>query len=748
MAKPHESLFEHTLRTLAVLDSMSCLRWAHEAVGGNDLHECAALALAMHDTGKAAEGFQRAMLQGRGSWGYRHEILSAAMMMVLESPDNDLVRDAALAVLSHHKDLDTLWRDYSTSPRGGVGHSDYLARVTELESNLGDVLTIVERVAASIRGRYHLAADTLASLPRSPSAIMGILTDDTPFWRFLEWFRLLDDDEQLRRRDRYMLLKGIVTTCDHLASAGLSSLRSFPPDTRFISVTPTLAQQWAGRLSGSGILVAPTGSGKTEAALLWMQNNLRSCERVLYVLPTIASINKMYKRLALQLGGGSPDRIDLVSMLHHRSAYFLSSMWADDDDLPSRVNPSHLINISRRIYSPLKVSTPFQPLKTLFGVSGYERGFTEMCGSLVVVDEVHAYDPHVIALIMFMLREMKRLGSRVFVMSATMPKFLRELLYQYADIPAKNLYIDHSWDDRARHVVEVRAGDLLGSVAEIAREMEHDRTLIVCNTVRSAVAVFETLREEYDTSDIVLLHGRFVLRDRIQKEDAIDRASILVSTQAVEVSLDIDFDRLYTEPAPIDALVQRFGRVNRRSRIDGGAPVVIFREGGDYDDRVYRNYERVRSTVRLLSEVCQENRVPVSESVIRELVEQVYAPGLSEDELVEFKSAYVNLQELWQTQMPFRRGSSDEFNQLFDSVEVIPAAFESVVDELATQRRRWDLIEYVASVSRQLFVRMWMLNLVKTARPYPVVEVPYDSDYGLRTDVLSELEGGGDALVL
>ncbi|MHA1813724.1 MAG: CRISPR-associated helicase Cas3', partial [Candidatus Thorarchaeota archaeon] len=431
----------------------------------------------------------------------------------------------------------------------------------------------------------------------------------------------------------------------------------------------------------------------------------------------------------------------------HRSAYFLSSMWEDDNDLPSHIDPSHLINVSRKIYSPLKVSTPFQPLKTLFGVTGYERGFTELCGSLAIIDEVHAYDPHVIALILFMLSEMKRLGSRVFVMSATMPTFLRELLYKYAGIPRRDLYIDHEWDDVARHIVEVREGDLPSSLTEIQQEIDGRRTLIVCNTVRSAIGTFEALREEHDDDDIVLLHGRFILRDRIEKEDAIDRASVLVSTQAVEVSLDIDFDILYTEPAPIDALVQRFGRINRRFRLRNGAPVIVFREGGEYDHMVYQNYERVETTVELLEMLCKDGPTPLPEKIVRQLVESVYASGLSEDESAEFSSAYANLRDTWRTQMPFRRGSSEEFSHLFDSVEVIPSTFETIADQFARDGRRWDLVEYVTSVPRPLFVRMWKANLVRTARPYPVIDIPYDSDHGLRTDQISQVEGECDALV-
>ena len=70
----------------------------------------------------------------------------------------------------------------------------------------------------------------------------------------------------------------------------------------------------------------------------------------------------------------------------------------------------------------------------------------------------------------------------------------------------------------------------------------------------------------------------------IEKE--LDDADLLVGTQAVEVSLDIDFDCLFSEPAPIDALIQRFGRINRKGR-KGICDVCICKEGGENDPFIY-----------------------------------------------------------------------------------------------------------------------------------------------------------------
>src|SRR5262249_8666088 len=126
--------------------------------------------------------------------------------------------------------------------------------------------------------------------------------------------------------------------------------------------------------------------------------------------------------------------------------------------------------------------------------------------------------------------------------------------------------------------------------------------LIVCNTVRMARQVQDMLLQlaSDDAISVDLLHSRFTARDRFAKELALstqmgtqyrqdlNRGYILVATQVVEVSLDIDFDVLLTEPAPLEALLQRFGRVNRgRKRQTSDVFVVAEPVSGL---RIYKDY--------------------------------------------------------------------------------------------------------------------------------------------------------------
>ncbi len=130
--------------------------------------------------------------------------------------------------------------------------------------------------------------------------------------------------------------------------------------------------------------------------------------------------------------------------------------------------------------------------------------------------------------------------------------------------------------------MELHEGDIVNGVDGIlARAKEGKRILVILNTVELAQKIFKEIAEKNkDNIYLKLIHSRFTFKDRKSIEDEIistfsnpkpiteKEGKILVATQVVEASLDIDADILYTELAPIDALVQRMGRVWRRIKDD------------------------------------------------------------------------------------------------------------------------------------------------------------------------------------
>lgn len=248
-----------------------------------------------------------------------------------------------------------------------------------------------------------------------------------------------------------------------------------------------------------------------------------------------------------------------------------------------------------------------------------------MVGGLFIFDEIHAYDAHVVALIAEMFRLLKQLGGRFLFMSATFPPFLKELLREAIGESVPEFRLDESTSDswakrflnQVRHILRLHNRTLEETLPEIVEEIWRGRkVLIVANRVVQAQEIYRQLREQF--GGIHLLHSRFTRRDRVAKERAIidalkgKRGDIavraLVATQVVEVSLDISFDTIFTEIAPADDLLQRFGRVNRYGEHPDGVGVHI---ACQFDrERLSRVYDAERLAKTL--EFAPEDGTPVT----------------------------------------------------------------------------------------------------------------------------------------
>ena len=214
---------------------------------------------------------------------------------------------------------------------------------------------------------------------------------------------------------------------------------------------------------------------------------------------------------------------------------------------------------------PLQM-TPFQSLKHLFSIKGYEMGLLEMYQDVHLDRSMHMMQER--RLILSMCEFVKNeLDAKILLMSATLPEFVLKLFSETLEI-ATTLTMERSeLREYTRHRCSLLDGDIYDHIDDIRdRLLNKERVLVVCNTVRQAQGVYDALREIQPRSG--WLQSRFTLGDRERIEQEVDSLDLLVGTQAIEVSLDIDYDVCYTEPAPMDALIQRFGRVNRKREKD------------------------------------------------------------------------------------------------------------------------------------------------------------------------------------
>ncbi|MCI0487771.1 MAG: CRISPR-associated helicase Cas3' [Blastocatellia bacterium] len=762
-SSPPMTLRQHTNDCLSVFRSVRRLfPYLPQICGVPKFFEHLFYAVYMHDLGKAASGFQ-AMLMGGKAWGYRHEILSAGYINSLTSLDEEAKRAVAMAVITHHKGIAELSKKFNTTLQ--TGKDNFQRCVEELSENFQftqEFLRDIPRYGEDCLG-YVLPE------PRPPES----LTDIIDAYKFVVlWYKACtDDDEPTILHSTYgMMLRGLMIACDHLASSGREEVRAglsqeFIEQVILLSRNSEAARQkpaldlfaildekkeparatlartglypYQRRMmsfKGNAFLSAPTGSGKTEASLLWAGNNQDSGRRIFYVLPYTASINAMSKRLANYFGE------DNIGVLHGKASYFVYRMMCERNYSPedAAAFARDTQGLTKKLYRPLKILTPFQILKAFFGVKGWESLLAEMAGGLFIFDEIHVYDAHITALIIKAIERLSAFEARFLFLSATFPQFLRERIKAVLpDIGDIGLDEEDGEDNRLlntpRHRIELLSGEITEYIPAIREELESGkRVLVVCNTVKRSQEIYPDLRDAANGAS--LLHGRFILRDRELIEKELDKVQLLVGTQAVEVSLDLDFDVLFTEPAAIDALIQRFGRVNRKGK-KGVAPVRICTKGSE-NDRYFYDIDRITRTLEALPEGEE-----LTEKRVNQLVEQVYEGGYNEKEQKIFDNVTTSFSTIIDSLYPFDESEDkDLFYKLIRSIEVVPSrAIEDMYREAREAKRHFDAIRYYCNLTLGQKAKLENLERIEIRRDsqgdrYWFVDARYDEELGLLID--------------
>ena len=734
---PSETLLEHTENCLAVYGSLrERMPFLADVSQTAEFFDHLFYAVALHDFGKAATGFQK-QLNNRTPWNFRHEILSTGFVVNLQFPQ-DVKQAIALAILTHHKDIETLREKHPCWPQNEHGYQEWQRRVAELTPNWDALMEIQKHVPCW----YPTAGCAWTPVDSTDQLISGYREFLTPYMNDLA------DGELTALHGTYgMLLRGCMIACDHLASAGKNEIQTALDQlqTHLMQHVEKKTEQkgthfhgWegfqktSGETTGQLMLSAPTGSGKTEAALLWSDKNQSETfgNRVFYVLPYTASINAMYNRLKELVSD------DKIGVLHGKAAYFVYQQLVDKEYTQREAAEAarQEISLTRKICRPYKVLTPFQLLKAFFGIRGFEMQMAEMSRGLFIFDEIHAYDPHTTALILTMMGRLRKdYGAKFCIMTATMPKFLKHKIKDTLGELAQIEMPPEERDRFTRHRVLLLDGNIRDAIPKIADSLSQgQRVMVVCNTVKQAQDVFHEL--QHVTENAKLLHSRFILKDRERIENELAEADLLVGTQAVEVSLDIDFDCLFSEPAPIDALIQRFGRVNRKRR-KGICDVSICKDGGENDHYIYSK-DKVERTLRAFETVDV-----LHESKIQSLIDEVYNDGYDEKEREIFETAKRLFERHLQNIVPFieNPSSRQEFNELFKSIEIVPERYEEDFLQKIENREYYDAKAYITQISHKQFARLHKDGQLYERKHFGQLgqwftKVRYDETLGLRID--------------
>ena len=724
LAKPGELLIEHTENALKVFSS---LKGAYPEIpdlcGVPQFWDNLFYAVFLHDFGKGAKGFQEELKTGR-KWNYRHEILSAGFVSALDLPEDDK-NAIALSIITHHKDIDELREKYATYPEDNPGYEKFKKKSKELYlPELNNLLNYIPDFSLKYLGRKLTNYHYLKSYKDLADAYTEYVL---PYYRA---YRLQEFTPLHRRYGIFM--KGFLTASDHLASDGKTEIKRAVEDIKKYIKFPhlTTVQEQAKRAKGNLFLISPTGSGKTEAAILWAHNNQNAArsKRIFYVLPYTASINYMYKRFIKLFGSD-----ELVAVLHGKSSYFLYKFFTEEDKELSYKNAKEMTkkyqSLAKKIFKPYKILTPFQIIKAFFNLKGFEQNISEMVGGLFIFDEIHSYDPHTTALILQISKFIKsELEGKFLFMTATMPSFLQKYFIKELNINREIRMGDQELKKFTRHRIKILEGSIEDYIPLIKKDIQSGKkVLVVVNTVKQAQNVFLKLKDL--TPKSALLHSRFILRDREKIESTLDNLNLLVGTQVIEVSLDIDYDVLYSEPAPIDALLQRFGRVNRR-REKGIAPVYIFSEGSGVESgkRTIYDMERTKRSINVLKDVDI-----LQESSIQRIVDEVYRDGYSKEELKVFQDVSENFYKFYRSNVPFIdvHKKESEFYNLFKSVEVIPLSFWNNYMNEIENKRFYEAMKYVLPISTGQYAYLRNEGRISSTENGVIVDAVYDNKLGL-----------------
>lgn len=682
-----------------------------------------------HDLGKSHPEFQKLLKGLKNKWDHqRHELFS--IYYIINSDFSQQEKELLLfAVAGHHKNLeelsDFIYDSYYTAPGDFEPAIAYDKECHKMP--VSEMYTLLDQY------NYHKVTDKnidIYTLIKKEKRIdYSIETED--YWQ-------------------RMFLVGALKQCDHLASAGIKDIQKIATDDfQFLFTYKLYSHQLTALNSiGNVILSSPTGSGKTETSFLWLKKQIetKGQGRVFYILPYTASINAMYERLNKKINADIPK----VGMIHGKLAQYLEYKMENDSSSNGEKDKLQLLEDFKTLVTPIKIITPFQLLKYIFGLKGFEKGIMEWSGGYFIFDEIHAYDAIVFAQIIVLLEFItKYLNASVHIMTATLPCFLKKeitkVIGNYTEIKAD----DELYKAFERHKIKLIDAFIIDYTDNIQQTINSGKkVLVVCNTVEQAQNMYNNL----SAPSKILLHGAFNSADRYEKEQTLsnDDINLLVGTQAIEVSLDIDYDIIYTEIAPLDALIQRFGRVNRK-RIKGISPCIIFTERNEKDHYIYKDPEVISRTITAIRSIENTNNGIINENNLQNLMDYVY-PFWNDESEIEFNDTYRYLKDTVTERLkPLcnSKESEENFYKQFDGIKVLPISLKHDYRELLYKNQFIKAEGLLVSVRKNRFVGMLKSGDIERQNiPYEsnktekindcnvmIIKRKYDSELGLMINI-------------
>lgn len=689
-SEPKETLDEHTETVIQFL--VKVLEWKKKGIKrifeitSHSQDKILARLFAMsylHDIGKTSYSFQKFIRKEQHS-SFPHALLGVPFIVSAVEPlrvDSTEIFPEAISIMSHHTPF-------------------YYGLYATIQDNQADKFLIMDKALEfynkltesyeNVFGKKYPFSLKDPKLDSSLYEILDIIKKPIKFNR----------PENLREIHSFFV--DFLHTVDWLGSGKsfdyifsenniLTKLESAMKQNKQFSGWNQIQQNTQG-IDGNLLLSAPTGQGKTEGSLLWASRNVH-LGKIIYLLPTRVTTNAIYKRLKF-LGNS-------VGISHGTSALIVAEeeRWINREIMARRLRGGSFME-------PITVATVDQLLLPHFNWKYWEMIEQNASNSAIILDEIHAYDHYTLALITQMVKKFPK--SRFCYMSATLPTYIQKHLTQLHQNKI-TIVQDKEHLDLSRHNIQFIETAIDNSVDEIRQYYkEGKKVLIILNTIKDAIRFYQN----FSDLNIVLYHSRFIERDRRKKEKLIEEANdknkgcIVVATQVVEVSLDIDFDILFTQITPLDALVQRLGRVNRKGKKGNSAVNVKIYDFGQYDYKVYgkNNLQRAKDIISN-----SLNNHILKEKQIQNLIELQYPTDETYDNFVKEWDRVAEQLELfkeclWEVQTLRLRDDMKALMKLAQTrdnklpeISVIPEAFKNEIEQI-DENKRLEISNYFVKV--------------------------------------------------
>jgi CRISPR-associated endonuclease/helicase Cas3 len=560
--------------------------------------------------------------------------------------------------------------------------------------------------------------------------------------KIFEFYNNQHETEKIKKETKFILLKGLLHRLDHSASAKIKVeedrienlreklIEKLKEKENFTGLKPF--QERAKEYENKSILqVASTGMGKTEFAINWIGDS-----KAFYTLPIRVSVNAMYDRFTNYFGKNK------VGLLHSDAIFYGIDKYEQVEEILSIEEHIIRTQATRHLSMPITITTADQLFTATLKYPGYEKIYSTLAYSKLVVDEPQSYSPDTLAIIIKGLQEISNIGGKFCFMSATIHPFVEEYLKDYCEV------LPPEFDKEKKHKIKLldkSIEELKDVILDIYKKRK--KILIIVNTVRKSQELYQQLKEEYEDLNIKLLHSLFIQRDRKKKESEIQQdfkkgePVIWITTQLVEASLDIDYNVLFTEIATLDALIQRMGRVYRRNGrtiTDKDEPNIYIALANPSDKGKIYNKEIVEITKEALNSY---NGKILTEEIKQSLMNEVFNKEKIEN--TKFYKKFKDNLELLES--GFQAENKNEAQKLFREILNINVIPEDIFN--TNQKEIENLIDTILDTSIPYPQRLKSLPIFRIKEQNPTAITPskirkqiylinllYDPELGLRLD--------------